>query len=180
MADSTICNYRSAGIKTFIDKGLKVTIIGTESVKKISTLIIDSTSSATSHVVAGAVASTVAAPIEALSCFHSVSYLHDKQTDKQIDQRTFEREVTKKNSGSLAYYGGSVERAVCGRMLIPVPIVGGVVGGTVASLIGRLSGSVVSRTVYDMFGKNFLKHRIRSIGENIGLVKPWVFSPSCR
>lgn len=96
MADSTICNYRSAGIKTVIDKGLKVTIIGTESVKKISTLIIDSTSSATSHVVAGAVASTVAAPIEALSCFHSILYLHDKQTDKQIDQRTFEREVTKK------------------------------------------------------------------------------------
>ncbi|VDI07518.1 Hypothetical predicted protein [Mytilus galloprovincialis] len=172
MADSTICNYRSAGIKTVIDKGLQATIIGTESVKKISTLIVDSTSSATSNVVAGAVASAVAAPIEALSCIHSISSLHDKKTDKQIDQRTFEREVTKNISGSLASYGGSVGGAVCGQMLIPVPIVGGVVGGTVGSLVGRLSGSVVSGVLYDIWGKDFLKRTMRNIGENIGLVEP--------
>lgn len=95
------------------------------SVIKISTIVVDSATSATSNIVTGHNCSST---LRGFSCFHSMLSLHDKKTDKQIDERTFEREVTKKISGSVSSVGGSVGGAVIGQMRIPIPIVGSLIG----------------------------------------------------
>lgn len=152
VADSTVCNYRSATVKTVFDKGVQSTIIGIEKavLKGSSNLMVKTAATATTRVATGAVAAIAVVPIEAISCALSIKSLIKKLKEEKIDDRTFKRETTKKISGSAAAAAAGVGGAVIGQIIIPVPIVGGIVGGLVGGLIGRLSGTVVSGKVYDI------------------------------
>lgn len=155
VADSTVCNYRTATLKTIIDKGVQSSIIVVEKavaskiLKGSSKLLVKTATTATSRIATGAVAAIGVVPVEAAACAFSINSLHNKMKDGQIDKRTFKREVTKKVSGSVGAAGAGIGGAVIGQILIPVPIVGGIVGGIIGGLIGRSSGSAISGAVYD-------------------------------
>lgn len=156
VVDSTACNYRSAFVKTVVDKGVQSSIIGIEKavttnvLHESSKFMVKTAATATSRIATGAVAAVAVVPIEAATCAFGINSLHNKMKKGKIDKRTFKREVTKNVSGSAAAAGAGIGGAVIGQVLIPIPIAGGIIGGVVGGLIGRVYGSVVSGAVYDI------------------------------
>ncbi|VDI50601.1 Hypothetical predicted protein [Mytilus galloprovincialis] len=103
------------------------------------------------------VIAAVVVPVEAAFCGIDIYKLNKQKKNGLISKKGFNRQVTKKVSGSASSVavatGTGFLGAFIGQIVCPIPVVGGViggaVGGVVGSLAGRATGSAVSGKIFD-------------------------------
>ncbi|VDI50600.1 Hypothetical predicted protein [Mytilus galloprovincialis] len=103
------------------------------------------------------ITAAVSVPVEAAFCGIDIYKLNKQKKNGLISEKDFNRQVTKKVSGSASSVavatGTGFLGAFVGQIVCPIPVVGGViggaVGGVVGSLAGRATGSAVSGKIFD-------------------------------
>ncbi|CAG2191376.1 unnamed protein product [Mytilus edulis] len=103
------------------------------------------------------ITAAVSVPVEAAFCGIDIYKLNKQKKNGLISEKDFNRQVTKKVSGSASSVavatGTGFLGAFVGQIVCPIPVVGGVIGGAVGgvigSLAGRATGSAVSGKIFD-------------------------------
>lgn len=107
--------------------------------------------------VATGITAAVAIPVEAAFCGFEIYKLYQQKERRQITKINFQRQFTKKVSGSASSVtvatGAGFLGTFVGQIVVPIPVLGGLIGGAVGGilggLVGRTSGSAVSGKIFD-------------------------------